>query len=106
MEDLILAIKNFSHKGLKQFYYDGNESGLNPNHIDSIAFILDAVEASHHPKDLKAIYRDKFSEKKGSGKGVYSIKVNGNWRITFQIQDEGAEFLDYIDYHGKKIKAR
>lgn len=106
MEGFNLAIKSFAHKGLKQFFYDGNKSGLNSNHADSIEYILDAVEASHHPIDLKAIYRDKFSEKKGSGKGVYSIEVNGNWRITFQIQDEGAVFLDYIDYHGKQIKAR
>ena len=101
-----MAIKSFAHKGLKQFFYHGNESGLNSNHIDSIGYILDAVDSSHHPSDLKAIYKDKFSEKKGAGKGVYSIKVNGNWRITFQIQDEGAVFLDYLDYHGKQIKAR
>ncbi|NAZ55664.1 plasmid maintenance system killer [Vibrio toranzoniae] len=101
-----MAIKSFSHKGLKQFYFNGTQSGLNPNHIVQIGFILDAVESSHHPQDLKAVYANKFSEKKGAGKGVYSIEVNGNWRITFQIQDEGAIFLDYVDYHGKKIKAR
>ncbi|WP_028865293.1 type II toxin-antitoxin system RelE/ParE family toxin [Psychromonas aquimarina] len=101
-----MAVKSFAHKGLKKFFYQGDESGLNANHIVTIGYILDAVEASHHPKDLKAIYRDKFSEKKGSGKGVYSIEVNGNWRITFQIKDDGAVFLDYCDYHGKAIKAR
>ena len=101
-----MAIKSFTHKGLKQFFYEGNESGLNSNHIISIGLILDAVNASHHPSDLKAIYRQKFSEKKGSGKGVYSIEVNGNWRVTFQIKDDGAVFLDYLDYHGKNIKAR
>lgn len=106
MGDSILAIKSFAHKGLKQFFYYGNESGLDSNHTERIGYILDAVEASHHPKDLKALYKDKFSDKKGAGKGVYSIKVNGNWRITFQIQDEGAVFLDYLDYHGKQIKAR
>ena len=52
------------------------------------------------------MYRSQFSEKKGSGQGVYSIEVNGNWRITFQIEEDGAIFLDYADYHGKQIKAR
>jgi proteic killer suppression protein len=101
-----LAIKSFTHKGLKKFYYDGNEAGIDSNHSTKIGYILDAVDASHHPQDLKAIYGKKFSEKKGSGKGVYSIEVNGNWRITFQIEDDGANFLDYVDYHGKIIKAR
>jgi proteic killer suppression protein len=106
MEGLDLAIKSFAHKGLRQFFYNGNESGLNTNHIFSIECALDAVNASHHPVDIKAIYGRKFSEKKGSGKGVYSIEINGNWRITFQIKDEGAVFLDYVDYHGKTIKSR
>ncbi len=101
-----MAIKGFSHKGLKKYYYNEDTRGININHAEKIGYILDAVSSSHHPKDLKAIYQDKFSEKKGSGKGVYSIEVNGNWRITFQIEDDGAVFLDYVDYHGKRIKSR
>lgn len=100
-----MAIKSFTHKGLKKFFYNNDTSGLNQNHIVPLGFILDAIDSSHHPLDLKALYKDKFSEKKGSGKGVYSLKVNGNWRVTFQIKDDGAILLDYRDYHGKKIKA-
>lgn len=101
-----MAIKGFSHKGLKKYFTHEDTSGIDSNHAEKIGFILDAVDSSHHPKDLKAIYQNKFSEKKGSGKGVYSIEVSGNWRITFQIEDDGAIFLDYLDYHGKQIKAR
>ncbi len=101
-----LAIKSFTHKGLKNFFYYGKSAGLNPNHIQKLGFILDAIEASHNPDDLKALYQNKFDAKKGSGKGVYSIEVNGNWRITFQIENEGAILLDYVDYHGKQIKAK
>lgn len=101
-----MAIKSFSHKGLKRFFYNGVTSGLNNEHIEKLGFILDAIESSHHPVDLKAIYLNKFTEKKGSGEGVYSIVVNGNWRVTFQITDDGAILLDYCDYHGKKIKAQ
>jgi proteic killer suppression protein len=101
-----MAIKDFKHKGLKNLYYNNTSVGIEANHVTKITYILDAIAASHHPSDLKALYRENFGEKSGSGKGVYSIRVNGNWRITFQIQEEGATFLDYIDYHGKKIKAR
>jgi proteic killer suppression protein len=101
-----MAIKDFSHKGLKNLFYNGTTVGIKTDHVKKITFILDAIDASHHPKDLRAIYRENFAEKSGSGKGVYSIRVNGNWRITFQIHDEGATFLDYEDYHGKQIKAR
>jgi proteic killer suppression protein len=100
-----MAIKSFKHKGLKKFFYEGNTSGIQSNHAQKLGYILDAIEASHHPKDLKAIYGKKFAEKKGSGEGVFSLEVNGNWRITFQIKDDGAVLVDYLDYHGKKIKA-
>lgn len=100
-----MAIKSFSHKGLKKFYYEGDESKLNSNHVEKIGYMLDAIDSSHHPADLKPLYPD-LAEKSGSGKGVYSIKINGNWRITFQIESDGAVFLDYLDYHGKNIKAK
>lgn len=101
-----MAIKNFKHKGLKKFFYNDDKSGLNPKHVTKLGFALDAIDASHHPKDLKALYLAKFSEKKGSGKGVYSIEINGNWRLTFQVDEDGAILLDYVDYHGKQIRAR
>jgi len=101
-----LAIKSFTHKGLKKFFYKDDVSGLAPHHVKTIGFMLDAIDSSHHPADLKGIYQHKFSEKQGSGRGVYSIEVNGNWRITFQIDSDGAILLDYRDYHGKNIKAK
>jgi proteic killer suppression protein len=101
-----LAIKSFSHKHLENYYYTGSTKGLNANHAVKLGLVLDAIDASHHPIDLKAIFCDKFAEKKGSGKGVYSIVINGNWRVTFQIVDDGAILLDYLDYHGKQIKAK
>lgn len=101
-----MAIKTFSHKGLEKFYYDGDTSGINHQHSKKLERILDAIEASHHPVDLKAVYLHRFAQKKGAGKGVYSIEVNGNWRITFEITDDGAIFIDYLDYHGKNISSR
>lgn len=100
-----MAIKSFKHKGLKKFFYDGDTAGIQDNHLQKVGYILDAIDASHHPKDLKSIYGNKFAEKEGSGAGVYSLEVNGNWRITFQIHDNGAVLVDYRDYHGKSIKA-
>jgi proteic killer suppression protein len=100
-----MAIKSIKHKGLKRLYIDGIASGVNSHHADKLTLIMDSIEFSHHPHDLAKVYKAKFAEKKGSGKGVYSIVVNGNWRVTFQIEDDGAVFLDYLDYHGKQIKA-
>lgn len=101
-----MAIKSFRHPGLESFFNTGDRSGIQQEHATRLGHILDAIDSSHHPKDLKAVFSHRFAEKKGSGKGVYSLKVNGNYRVTFQIKDDGAIFLDYLDYHGKNIKAR
>ena len=36
---------------------------------------------------------------KGNRDGIWSITVNGNWRITFEFIDGNAFILNYEDYH-------
>lgn len=35
----------------------------------------------------------------GNRQGYWSVKVTGNWRITFRFQDGYAEDVDLEDYH-------
>jgi proteic killer suppression protein len=36
---------------------------------------------------------------KGSRKGFWAVRVNGNWRITFRFSGADVEIVDYEDYH-------
>ena len=36
---------------------------------------------------------------KGDRKGIWSIMVSGNWRLTFEFRDGHVYLLDYEDYH-------
>ena len=36
---------------------------------------------------------------KGTRKGLWSITVNGNWRVTFEFTDGNAYIVNYEDYH-------
>lgn len=36
---------------------------------------------------------------KGKMKGLWSVKVSGNWRIAFSFKEGNAYNVDYIDYH-------
>ncbi|WP_267461609.1 type II toxin-antitoxin system RelE/ParE family toxin [Marinobacter sp. CA1] len=36
---------------------------------------------------------------KARDKGRWSIRVTGNWRMTFEFQDGNAYIPDYEDYH-------
>ena len=36
---------------------------------------------------------------RGNLAGHWSVRANGNWRITFGFDDEDAILVDYQDYH-------
>lgn len=35
----------------------------------------------------------------GNKKGIWSVKVNGNWRVTFRFIENEPEVVNYEDYH-------
>jgi proteic killer suppression protein len=36
---------------------------------------------------------------RGTDRERWSVRVNGNWRVTFEFRDGHAYLLDYEDYH-------
>jgi proteic killer suppression protein len=36
---------------------------------------------------------------KGAMAGLWSVKVSGNWRVTFRFEDGDAYIVNYQDYH-------
>ncbi len=52
---------------------------------------------------MEVLYIDisgyKLHPLKGDRKGIWSITVSGNWRLTFEFRDGHAYLLEYEDYH-------
>ena len=91
-------IKLFRHKGLREYYETGNERGIPPDHASKLARILDRLDASIQPSDmdLPGYYLNQLS---GREKGIWPVRVSGNWRVTFKFEGEDATDVDYLDYH-------
>ena len=91
-------LKSFLHKGLEDFFYDGTRRGIQAKHASKLEAILDRLDAANEIKDMNY---------PGSGlhlllpktKGRWSIKVSGNWRLTFEFKDGDALNVDIEDYH-------
>ena len=85
-------------KQLKAFFVRGTKRGLPTDHLDRIARQLDMLDAAVIVEDL-----DKpgwgLHPLKGNRKGVWALKVNGPWRITFRFVDGNAHVVDYEQYH-------
>ena len=91
-------IQKFKHKGLKQLFESGRSSGVNPQHVKRIRNILALLEtaASAEDMDLPGL---KLHQLSGKRKETWAVKVSGNWRITFKIQNGHALDVNYEDYH-------
>ena len=91
-------IRSFKHKGLERFFITGSKKGIQPDHTEKIARILDRLDASVSPVDMNLPgYR--LHELKGKESETWAVTVNGNWRITFQFKGQDAFIVDYRDYH-------
>lgn len=91
-------IKSWRHKGLKDFFETGSKAGIIPEHASKLARILDRLDASFSPQDMNLPgYR--LHELIGREKNMWSVSVNGNWRVTFYFENQDAVLVDYIDYH-------
>lgn len=91
-------IQSFNHKGLKKFFETGSKAGIQANHESKLQVILGRLNASINPQDmdLPGLY---LHELTGDRKGTWSVRVSGNWRVTFQFIEGHAEVVDYEDYH-------
>jgi len=91
-------IKSFKHKGLRFFYETGSAAGIQPAHKKRLRLQIAALETAAKIEDMD-IPGFRLHPLKGERKGLWSISVSANWRITFEFQDGNAYVVNYEDYH-------
>ncbi len=91
-------IRSFKHKGLERFFIQGTKSGIQAKHASRLRLILGRLNASLIPKDMDLPGLGLHSLS-GNKNGIWSVKVSGNWRVTFRFVDGHAEIVNYEDYH-------
>ena len=96
-------IKSFKHKGLKLFFETGSIKGIQAIHaqnIKNILTILNTLTVDYGLKPLEPpFYR--LHKLKGDMQNLWSVTVNGNWRITFEYDEKTSDvyIVNYEDYH-------
>jgi len=91
-------IKSFKHKGLQDFYEKGNSSGIQAQHRQKIKMQLVALDTATVIDDMD-LPGFRLHPLKGNMKGLWSIDVNKNWRITFEFKAGDVYLVNYEDYH-------
>jgi proteic killer suppression protein len=91
-------IKSFKHNGLERFFESGSTRGIQTKHSRKLRMQLSALDTAQTIEDIDVPgYR--LHSLKGTRKGLWSITVNGNWRVTFEFTDGNAYIVNYEDYH-------
>jgi proteic killer suppression protein len=92
------VIKGFRHKGLQKFFFDGTKKGIQAKHAEKLADILDQLNAASEIQDMN-FPGSELHPLKGDLRGLWSVKVSGNWRMIFRFEKGEALDVDYVDYH-------
>ena len=92
------VIAGFKHRGLKRFFETGSTRGIQANQTERIRLILARLNASIDARDMNLPGLD-LHELSGRRKGTWSVRVSGNWRVTFKFDGPDAVGIDLEDYH-------
>ena len=95
-----MEIESIKHKGLRRFFETGNAKGL-VGDTERLRKMLVFIDAAQSIRELQVPPNFGLHELVGDRKGLWSMTVTRNWRMTFGLNEEGAlADLDMEDYHG------
>jgi proteic killer suppression protein len=91
------VIGSFRHKGLEELYRTGKTRRIGAGQIGKCARVLQLLQVAGRPEDMN-IAGFHFHRLHGSSKR-WSVRLTGNYRITFGWLGENALEVDFEDYH-------
>ncbi|MEH2166884.1 MAG: type II toxin-antitoxin system RelE/ParE family toxin [Nostoc sp.] len=91
-------IQTFQNKALENLFRENFNKGVSANLEKKIRIRLEVIDSALIVEDIRLPGYD-LHELKGDRKGTWSIKVSGNWRITFRFEDGDAYDVNLEDYH-------
>ncbi len=95
-----MRIRNIVHKGLYRLYSEDSSKGLAADTVDKLRKMLAFLQDMEDAGELRTIPVWKAHRLTGGRKGVWSLHVTRNGRLTFWIDDENEiRDLTLEDYH-------
>jgi toxin HigB-1 len=91
-------IRHFRHKGLEALFRTGSTKGLDAQLADKLRRMLARLNDGPLP-DAMSLPGYRLHPLKGERKGIWSVWVSGNYRLTFEIEGQDPTSVDFEDYH-------
>lgn len=96
-----MKIRNFVHRSLKRFYLEDRTKALPPDTLDKLRKMLAYLDDMEDAEELRSLPTWKAHTLTGARKGIWSLHVTRNRRLTFRIDTAEGEICDvnFEDYH-------
>jgi len=94
-----MIIRSVQHRGLLRFIEDDDTRELRTDLVKRLRNILAMLIAASDMNAVSGPPGWRIHHLKGDRAGTWSISVSGNWRLTFDIEQDEICNLNLEDYH-------
>ena len=96
-----MAILSFADKEAEAFFFEGDLPRKKTwgQFSSVVRRKLDMIRYAGILGDLAMVPGNRLEKLKGDLQPLHSIRINDQWRITFQWTDRGAADVKIVDYH-------
>lgn len=96
-----MKIRNVVHRGLRRLIEENDAGGVQPAFAPKLRRIVSFLQDMEREEELRTVPGWRAHRLSGDRRGMWSLTVTANWRLTFRIDRDAMEIVDlnYEDYH-------
>lgn len=91
-------IRSFANAETERFFATGKSRRFPPDVLKRAAMRFLQLDAATKLDDLRLPPSNRLEALKGDRKGLYSIRVNEQWRVCFRLEGGNAFDVEIVDY--------
>jgi proteic killer suppression protein len=94
-----MRIVSFRNRELERLWRHDEARGIARQHERKLRAMLTAIEESENVAELDTVPGWRLHPLKGDRRGVWSLKLTRNHRLTFRAEGSVVSEIDFEDYH-------
>ncbi len=94
-----MKIRSIVHRGIRRLFLKDDPKGVPTAAVDKLRKMLAFLQEIDGVDELRTIPVWKAHQLTGDRKGIWSLHVTRNWRLTFRVDGKEIVDIDFEDYH-------
>ena len=88
----------FKSKKLKSLYYERKgEEDYGPQVVRAFFKVMSIIDSATDERDIRAFKSLRYEALKGDRSHQYSLRLNNQWRLIFEIRKKGNKYILIIE---------